>query len=151
MLLLWAAASPCALAQDAGRPAAFVALQPLPATPPADIDSLLALLWKPYFQKPGDLGFDHDQIRAGRIDLDEDGQAELVLLLEAPAWQTESGGLLLVARWSETGWKPIGWAYGERDGVVVTTERLGGWATIETQSQLLRWNGKAYVTTNIDR
>jgi len=149
-VLLWAAAVPCALAQSAGQPAAMVPLLPLPATPTPDIDAVLAHHWAAYYHAPGELGFERAQVRVGRIDLDEDGVAELLLLLDAPAWAGDGGAPLLVARWAEGGWTAVGWAYADADGVWVTTERLGGWATIETPSQMLRWGGKAYVTTNRD-
>jgi hypothetical protein len=142
--LLWAASSFAAFAQDFGRPVALVALQPLPESVPADIDAVLKAQWPAYYRSAGEHGFGPDQVRAGRIDLNEDGRAELVLLVEAPDWNSVGGGPLLVARWTERGWTPIGWSYAEPEGVFVTSDRAGGWATIATPTYWLRWSGKSY-------
>jgi len=133
-----------AAAQDYGRPAAAVALQPLPETETPDIDAVLKTHWKAYYNAGGATGFFRDQVRAGRIDLNEDGQAELFLLIDSPAWKSDKGQPLLVARWTAKGWAAIGWSLADSDGVFVTSQRVEGWATIETPSQYLRWNGASY-------
>jgi len=142
--LLWAASSSLAFAQEDGPLAALVALQPLPEPTPADIDAVLKAQWPAYYRSTGDLGFGPDQVRAGRIDLDQDGRAELFLLLDSPDWVTDSGRPLMVARWTDKGWQPVGWSYAEAEDVYLTTERVGGWATIRTPAYQLRWTGKAY-------
>ena len=50
----------------------------------------------------------------------------------------------MVAQWNGTGWDPIGWSFADSDGVFVTSGRVDGWATIETPTQWLRWNGVSY-------
>lgn len=146
-VLLLAVPSSLALAQEDGPLAALVALQPLPEPTPPDIDAVLKAQWPAYYRASGELSFGPDQVRAGRIDLDEDGKAELFLLLDSPDWATDSGGPLMVARWTNTGWEPIGWSYAQPEEVYLTTERAGGWSTIRTPAYWLRWNGKAYRAT----
>jgi hypothetical protein len=142
-VLLCAAGLPAA-AQDFGPPAAQVALQPLPETPTPDIEALLKSQWKAYYNGGGRHGFFRDQVRAGRIDLNEDGAAELFVLIDAPEWQTDRGLPMMVARWTSKGWSPIGGGFADPDSVFVITGRVQGWATIETPSQWLRWNGISY-------
>ena len=138
-------------AQDFGTLAAQVALQPLPEAPPPDIDALLRSNWKAYFNAGGQYGFFRDQVRAGRIDLNEDGRAELFVLIDSPAWTSAKGQPLLVAAWTSKGWAAIGWSFADSDSVFVTTQRLDGWATIETPSQWLRWNGASYQAVDKPR
>ncbi|MEO0036288.1 MAG: hypothetical protein RLZZ501_2311 [Pseudomonadota bacterium] len=142
--LLWAAPASAAFAQALLQPLAQVGLQPLSDPPPADIDALLRAQWPGYYRGGGDPSFTPAQVRVGRIDLDGDGVAELLLLLEAPDWHGLDGGPLLVARWDGKAWRPVGWAYGDADGVYATAERLGGWASVDTGSFWLRWDGRAY-------
>lgn len=146
---LWLLAPYTASAQEYGRPVAQVALQPLPERETPDIEALLKTHWKAYYNSGGTAGFFRDQVRVGRIDLDEDGAAELIVLIDSPAWLSDKGQPLLVARWTSKGWTAVGWSFGESDGVFVTAQRVDGWATIETPSQWLRWNGASYQA--IDR
>jgi hypothetical protein len=139
-------ASLSAAAQDYGRPVAQVALQPLPETPTPDIEALLKTHWKAYYNSGGRDGFFRDQVRAGRIDLDENGVAELFVLIESSDWLTSRGFPMMVARWTDKGWTAIGGMYADPDTVFVTTDRVQGWATVETQSQWMRWNGIKYQT-----
>lgn len=141
--LLTCLASPAA-AQDYGRPLAMVALQPLPEAETPDIEALLKTHWKAYYNAGGQFGFFRDQVRAGRIDLNEDGRAELFVLIDSPAWLSDKGQPLLIAQWTAKGWTPIGWGFADSDSVFVTSGRVEGWATLETQSQWLRWNGAGY-------
>jgi hypothetical protein len=143
VLALMAASLPAA-AQDYGRPLAQVGLQPLPDTPTPDIDLALKTYWPAYFNSGAKFGFFRDQVRAGRIDLDEDGKAELFIIIDSPDWQSDKGFPMLVARWTAKGWSAIGWGFGDSDQVFVTGSRVDGWATIETPSQWLRWNGASY-------
>jgi len=142
--LLWAASSSLAYAQDDSPLAVLVALQPLPDPTPPDIEAVLKAQWPAYYRSTGDLGFGPEQVRAGRIDLDRDGKAELFLLLDSPDWATDSGGPMMVARWTDRGWAPIGWSYAGTDEVFLSTERVGGWSSIRTPAYWLRWEGKAY-------
>ena len=136
--------STTAAAQDAGRLMAQVALQPLPEAATPDIEALLKANWRAYYNSSGTHGFYRDQVRAGRIDLNEDGQAELFLLIDSPAWISNKGQPLLVARWTSKGWSVIGWSFADSDGVFVTSSRVDGWAGIETPSQWLSWNKTGY-------
>ncbi|CCG42634.1 hypothetical protein [Magnetospirillum molischianum] len=143
-VLLLAVPSSLAFAQEDGPLAALVALQPLPEPTPDDIDAVLKQQWPAYYRSTGELGFGPDQIRAGRIDLDQDGRAELFILLDSPDWATDSGGPLMVARWTGKAWAPVGWSYAEAEDVYLTAERSSGWSTIRTPAYWLRWDGKAY-------
>ncbi|ARJ68281.1 hypothetical protein WV31_20470 [Magnetospirillum sp. ME-1] len=136
-------------AQDFGRLMAQVALQPLPEGETPDIDLLLRTQWKAYYNAGGTYGFFRDQVRAGRIDLNEDGQAELFILIDSPAWASPKGFPLLVAGWTPRGWTAIGWSFADSDSVFVTSERIDGWATILTPTQALQRVGKSYQA--IDR
>ncbi|BAE50398.1 hypothetical protein amb1594 [Paramagnetospirillum magneticum AMB-1] len=138
-----------AVAQDFGRLVAQVALQPLPEAETPDIDLLLRTQWKAYYNAGGPHGFFRDQVRAGRIDLNEDGRAELFILIDSPAWVSAKGQPLLVAGWTSRGWAPIGWSFADSDSVFVTSERIDGWATIQTPTQALQRVGKGYQA--IDR
>ena len=131
-------------AEDYGQLLAQVALQPLPESETPDIEALLKANWKAYYNAGGQYGFFRDQVRAGRIDLNEDGRAELFILIDSPAWNSDKGQPLLVAQWTKSGWAPIGWSFADSDSVFVTNGRVGGWATIETPNQWLRWNGAGY-------
>jgi hypothetical protein len=133
-----------ATAQDFGRLMAQVALQPLPEGETPDIDQLLRAQWKAYYNAGGTHGFFRDQVRAGRIDLNEDGQAELFILIDSPAWISAKGQPLLVATWTSRGWSPIGWSFADSDSVFVTAERIDGWATIITPTQALQRVGRNY-------
>jgi len=138
-----------ATAQDFGRMMAQVALQPLPEGETPDIDLLLRTQWKAYYNAGGTYGFFRDQVRAGRIDLNEDGQAELFILVDSPAWASAKGMPLLVAAWTAKGWAAIGWSFADSDSVFVTSERIDGWATVLTPTQALQRVGKSYQA--IDR
>jgi hypothetical protein len=138
-----------AAAQDFGKLVAQVALLPLPESETPDIDLLLRTQWKAYFNAGGTHGFFRDQVRAGRIDLDEDGKAELFILIDSPAWTTPKGLPLLVAGWTTRGWTAIGWSFADSDSVFVTSERIDGWATVLTPTQALQRVGKSYQA--IDR
>ena len=131
-------------AQEYGQLVAQVALQPLPDSETPDIEALLKANWKAYYNGGSQFGFFRDQVRAGRIDLNEDGRAELFILIDSPAWTSDKGQPLLVAQWTAKGWTPVGWGFADSDSVFVTSGRVEGWATIETQSQWLRWNGAGY-------
>jgi hypothetical protein len=138
-----------AAAQNFGKLVAQVALLPLPESETPDIDLLLRTQWKAYFNAGGTHGFFRDQVRAGRIDLNEDGQAELFILIDSPGWASAKGQPLLVAGWTSRGWTAIGWSFADSDSVFVTSERVEGWATILTPSQALQRVGKSYQA--IDR
>gem|GEM_PF-2923596 len=141
--LLWAASVSAPLAQPLFQPEAMVGLQPLSDPPSPDLEALLKTQWPAYY-RAGEAGFSPAQVRVGRIDLNGDGSAELLVLLEAPDWRTLDGGPLLVARWKGQRWVPIGWAYAEAETVYVTAERLRGWASLETGAVWLRWDGQVY-------
>jgi hypothetical protein len=138
-----------ATAVDFGRLMAQVGLLPLPETETPDIDQLLRQQWKAYYNGTGQFAFYRDQVRAGRIDLNEDGKAELFVLIDSPAWASPKGQPLLVAAWTSYGWEPIGWGFADADSVFVASERIDGWASIVTPGQVLQRVGERYQA--IDR
>ena len=133
-----------ARAEDAPPPAGLIALLPLAPHPQPDIDSFLDAHWHEYYQSGHPQQFTREQVRAGRYDLDGDGAAELLLLIESKDWEDEAGRPLVVASWRNQAWHAIGWGRGDEDGLFVTVETVKGWRTLDTGTQLLRWNGKAY-------
>lgn len=138
-----------AAAQELPKMVAQVALQPLPEAETPDIEAFVRSQWKAYYNGTGPYAFYRDQIRVGRIDLNEDGRAELFVLIDSPAWLSDKGLPLVVATWTSRGWSPIAFALGDSDGVFVTAERVDNWATILTPSQILQRVGRAYQA--IDR
>lgn len=133
-----------ALAQELHRTVAQVALLPLSEGPHDDIEALLRTHWKPFYGSAVEHGFTMKQVRAGRIDLDNDGQAELFLMIDAPNWEAAHGKPFVAARWTAKGWSAAGWGWGDEDGIFLTAERLSGWLSIDTKDHWMRWNGKVY-------
>lgn len=133
-----------ARADDDVRPFAQVPLVPLPESIPADVDALLKAHWTAYWNGSGENAFSRDNVRIGRIDLNGDNRAELVVMIDAPGWEAEPGNPYVVAQWTKGRWNPIGWGWGDEDTVFATTEAPGGWRTLDGGKQLLRWNGSEY-------
>lgn len=143
VLAVLLAALPAA-AQDAGSYVAQVPLLPLSEGAQPDVDALAADQWPAYWRAAGAGGFGRDDLRAGRVDLDGDGEAELVLMIASEAWQDDKGLPLVIAAWGRKAWRPVAFARGDTDSVFTTREVVGGWRTIDTGADLLRWNGKGY-------
>ena len=127
-------------------------LAEVPFLPPAsgphpDLDALLQRFWRDYYGIEGKLGFTLSQIRVGRIDLNDDDQAELVLMIDAPAWKADAGKPFVIATWREEEWVAIGWGWGDEDGVFSLTETQRGWHSLETGAYIMRWNGTEYERT----
>ncbi|MGE5547880.1 MAG: hypothetical protein ACM33T_13335 [Solirubrobacterales bacterium] len=121
-----------------------VPLLPLPEGDQPDIEALVGANWKAYWHASGEHGLTRDNIRVGRFDFDGDGRAELVLMIDKDSWVGENGKPLMVAGWTKKGWLPIGWGWGDEDNVFVSRETIGGWHSIDTGRNLMRWTGKAY-------
>lgn len=145
LLLALLLVAPLAQAQDKElRPVAQIALLPLKPGPQDEVEALIRAYWKPYYQTQAPHAFGRDKVRAGRFDLDGDGQAELILLIDQEDWEAERGRPLVVAKWTDKGWLAVGWSWGDEDTVFVIDEAFLGWQTIDTGSQWLRWGGKEY-------
>lgn len=143
LFVLLACAVP-ALAQDVVRPVSQIPLLAVADGAHEDIDSLLQVYWKAHFNTQAEYAFGREQLRVGRVDLDGDERAELVLMVDAPGWNADQGNPFVVAQWINKRWVGIGWGWGDEDTVFATTEIKGGWRSIDTGTQWLRWTGKEY-------
>lgn len=121
---------------------AQVPLLPLADAP--DVEALLAAQWPAYWRAPGAEGFGRDDVRAGRMDLDGDGLAELVVMITADSWDGGQGRPLVVAAWRKKAWRPVAWSWGELDRVFATREVMDGWRSLDTGREILRWGGNGY-------
>lgn len=137
--------SPPALAQeDQPRPVGQIALLPIGDSGRDDIVGLVKTHWRPYFQTQDPLAFDRDSVRAGRFDLDNDGRAELLVMITKTGWEAEHGFPLVVAAWTDKGWNAVGWSWGDEDTVFATDQVIDAWRSIDTGTQYLRWNRALY-------
>lgn len=143
LLAIFAFAAPATAADDV-RPFAQVPLVPLADPVPQDVETLLRTFWQPYYNSGGENSFTRDNLRAGRVDLNGDDRAEMVLMIDAPGWEAEFGNPFVVAEWTKGSWNAIGWGWGDEDTVFATTEVVGGWHSIDGGRQLLRWAGTEY-------
>ncbi len=143
LALLLCLAAP-ALAEDGPTPVGQVALLPLGDAVRPDIEALIQVHWKDYYRTGAEHAFDRDRIRVGRFDLNGDGRAELLLMIDQDDWEADLGRPLVVADWSVKGWKAVGWSWGDDETVFATDEIVGGWRTIDTGTQYLRWDGRIY-------
>ena len=144
LLLASLALAAPARAADDSRPFAQVPLVPAADPVPADVDALVKAFWQPYYYGTDEHAFTRDNLRVGRIDLDGDERAELVLMIDARGWEAEHGNPFVVAQWRKGRWIAVGWGWGDEDTVFATTEVLGGWRSIDGGRALLRWTGKEY-------
>jgi len=137
-----------ALPVQAGGPSprlvAMVPMLPLSPGPHPDIEDLLQRHWRDYFEGTGAHAFTLAEVRAGRIDLDGDGDDELVLMIDRADWQSDEGKPLVVATWTERHWLPVGWGWGDEDQIFVTDEVIDGWHTLDAGKFLMRWTPKGY-------
>lgn len=148
LLLALAILAPCPAVlagDDVPRPVAQVALLPLSEASHLDIDALFATHWRAYYNTGAADGFRQTHIRAGRIDLDGDGNAELIAMIDHDVWSASDGKPMVIATWTKKGWLAVGWGWGDEETVFATAEVVKGWHTIDTGSQILTWNGKEYV------
>lgn len=134
-----------AAAQELPRPLAQVPMLPLPQGQHADVEALIRAHWAPYFNTSHQQGFSRDKVRVGRFDVDGDSRAEIFLLIEDEAWEAQHGRPLVVANWTDKGWNAVGWSWGDEDTVFVTAETIDGWRTIDTGTQLMRWDRGVYA------
>lgn len=147
LLVLLAFAVP-AMADDLPRPVSQVPLLPLAEGPHDDVDALVQAFWQPYYNTGAEHAFGRANLRVGRIDLNGDGQAELVLMVDAPGWEAGQGNPFVVATWIKKRWVAVGWGWGDEDTLFATDEVIGGWRTIDSGSQILRWAGTEYQFTD---
>lgn len=128
------------------RPIEQIAMLPLNDGVPSDIDKVVAGVWGPYYNTSDENAFTRDNLRAGRADLNDDGWAELVLMLDHVLWKDAPGKPYLIATWQQDSWRVVGWGWGDEDGLFVTEEVMGGWHSIDSGSQWVHWTGKAYLS-----
>lgn len=140
-------ATPLAFAQEVPRPVAQIPLLRLADGEQRDITDLVMALWQPYYNTNAEHAFGRDNLRAGRFDLDGDGQAELILMIDAEGWEADPGDPFVIARWTQGHWIPVGWGWGDQDSVFAAEEIQGGWRTVVTNSEILRWTGREYQIT----
>ncbi|NFV81930.1 hypothetical protein [Magnetospirillum aberrantis] len=132
----WATEEPRLLAQ--------VPLVPPTENLPDDIADLVYAFWPEYYNGYGENAFTRDNLRLGRTDLNGDGKAELVLLVDSPSWEAAQGFPFVVAQWRKGRWFAIGWSWGDEDTVFVTSESHDGWHSLDSGKVVLRWQGKQY-------
>lgn len=142
-LALFAFTAP-ALAQDGLRLTAQVPLLPLADSVQPDIDDLAVALWQPYYHTRAEHAFARENLRAGRFDLNADGEAELILMVVAPGWEADQGNPFVIARWVNRRWLAIGWGWGDEDSLFATNDVAAGWRTLVSHSQVIRWSGREY-------
>ncbi|MBX9635897.1 MAG: hypothetical protein K2X44_13020 [Magnetospirillum sp.] len=143
LFVLLALAAP-ATAQEALRPVSQIPLLAVADGVHEDLDSLIQIYWQAHFNTNAEYAFGREQLRVGRVDLDGDGRAELVLMVDAIGWNADQGSPFVVAQWINKRWVAIGWGWGDEDTVFVTDEIKDGWRSIDTGTQLLRWAGTEY-------
>ncbi len=137
-----------ALADDGIAPVGQIALMPPGEIDHPDIEAIIRTHWKDYYRTGAEHSFDRDKVRVGRFDLNGDGLAELIVMIDDADWEAEHGKPLLVADWINKGWRAVGWSWGDDETVFATTEIVAGWRTIDTGTQYLRWDGKLYQRVN---
>lgn len=130
--------------QEAPRPVSQIALLPLPDQGRDDVIALVKTHWQPYFETQHPQAFGRESLRAGRFDLNGDGQAELLVMLTKDGWQAQQGFPLVVANWTAKGWNAVGWSWGDEDTVFATDEIRDTWRTIDTGTQYLYWDRGLY-------
>lgn len=118
-------------------------LQPAPGPHP-DLDALLDQYWHKYWKADGPLGIGPDDIKVGRADLNDDDEAELFLMIDRPSWLGIDGKQFVIATWRDRKWVAIGWGWADEDSIWVTTEKVGGWRSVNAGNYIMRWEGSAY-------
>lgn len=126
------------------RPTAQVALLPAPDHDDPALLGFVGALWGRYFQTNDPQAFGRAALRVGRMDLNGDGQAELMVLIDAPDWESGQGYPLVVANWTKDGWNAIGWSWGDEDSLFVLDDVVDGWHSLTTGTQVLRWDHGVY-------
>ena len=74
--------------------------------------------------------------RSVGIDLNGDGQAEVLALLEGPDWCTNTGCTLAIFTPGKTGYRPVATIRRVRGPVTVTNERNNGWSDLVVNTGL---------------
>lgn len=133
------------------RPVAQVALLPAPETIDPALSSFVEALWGRYWRSSDPQAFGQSALRVGRMDLNDDGQAELFLMIDAPDWESGQGYPMVIANWTKDGWNAIGWSWGDEDTVFLSDEVRDGWRSIRTGPQLLRWDQGVYAPTDLPK
>lgn len=144
LLFVLLASTVPAAAQEGLRPVSQIPLLAVADGVHEDIDTLLLAHWQAHFNTDAEHAFGREQVRVGRIDLDGDDRAELVLMVDAPGWHADQGSPFVVAQWSDKRWLAVGWGWGDEDTLFATDEIKSGWRSIDTGTQVLRWDGTEY-------
>ncbi len=147
LLLFLSLAAPAGAGADP-RPVGQVPLLPLGDGVHEDIDNLLAAHWRDHFNTNAEHAFGPDAVRVGRFDLNGDGKTELLLMVDAPGWNADPGSPFVVAQWIKQRWVAVGWGWGDEDTLFATDEVVGGWRSLDTGTQVLRWSGRDYGLTD---
>lgn len=137
-------ASPVLAQGQPPTPVAQIALLPIGDDDRDDVIALVKTHWLPYFQTQHPQAFGRESVRTGRFDLDGDGQAELLVMVTKADWAAQQGQPLVVATWTNAGWNAIGWSWGDEDTVFATSEIVDGWRSVDTGTQVLRWDRGLY-------
>lgn len=144
LALVWLSLLSPALAAELPRPVAQVPLLNLAPGDHPDLEAFLSTWWAKHYRTAASNAFGPDSVRIGRFDLDEDGEPELVLMIDNPKWDGAKGKPMVVAGWTGEKWFPLGWSWGDEDTVFVTTEMRDGWRTLDSGTFLLRWFADSY-------
>ena len=122
----------------------MVPLLPLADGDHPDIDDLMARHWHDFYRAAGPDGFGPADLRAGRIDLNGDGDDELVLMVDAPRWRSDDGQPFVIATWRNHAWLPVGWGWADDDGIFVTDQVNDSWHTLDAGKYLMPWGKDGY-------
>ncbi len=123
---------------------AQVAVLPPSPGPHPDLEDILQRFWHDFFGVEGKLGFTLSQVRVGRVDLNDDDQAELILMIDHPGWKANAGKPFVIATWKDESWMAIGWGWGDEDGIWSMVETQRGWHNLDIGASTMRWNGTQY-------
>ena len=135
-----------ALAQTAPTLAQEVGILPPAPGPHPDLEALLQRFWRDYYTVDAPNGFTMDNVRVGRVDLNDDGVEELILMIDSPAWEVGLGKPFVIATWRNKTWVAVGWGWGDADTIFSMTETVKGWHSVDTGTTIMRWNGSEYAT-----
>ena len=143
LLFLSLLAAPLPAQAQASLVAQVGLLPPAPGPHP-DLVDVLRRFWPEYYDTDGALSFTLDNIRVGRIDLNDDDRAELILMIDKPGWEIAIGKPFVICTWRKTNWVAIGWGWGDEDTLFVQSDTYRGWHSLDTGTTIMRWTGKEY-------
>ena len=124
------------------KPLAVLPILPLADGDHPDMEDLARRQWHGYYQTGGEFGLTMADFRASRFDLNDDGNSELIMMIDKPRWTTPEGKPFIIATWRDHQWTVIGGSWADDDNIFVTEETNETWRTLDTGHGLLRWTGK---------